>query len=303
MDFKPILLEDRDILYPILFKSGRPICDLSFTNLYGWSFLYNTSWAVEGDTTLVIRFNDKRHNHPVYLLPYCIDLDSWHNTIERLKTEEAGTENEPLVFMGVSEECSHLLEEYFPGEFSLLWDEDYADYIYKREKLVYLRGKKLQPKRNHINKFKRRYVDWHFEPLSMSLLDEVIDFSARWFEASEPSEGLKNEQIMIRRILSPEAYETLQLEGGVLYVEGQIVAFTLGSPINKQTFDIHVEKALPDIDGAYAMINQSFASIVSDTFEYINREEDLGIPGLRFAKMSYQPDMRLAQGTAVLRRP
>ncbi len=302
MNFKRIELADREILFPILFSSGRPICDLSFTNLYGWGFLYETAWALEDDTTLVIRFIDKRHNHPVYLLPYCLDLASWRNTITKLE-QAAQTEDYPLVFMGVSKECSSLLEEYFPGEFQLIWDDAYVDYIYTRQKLVTLKGKKLQPKRNHINKFKRLFPSWHYEELKASNKQDVLNFTQSWFDASEASEGLKNERIMVERILETEAFETLQLSGGLLYTDKDLVAVTIASPINKNTMDIHVEKAIPNINGAYAMINQSFASTVPESYEYINREEDLGIPGLRFAKESYQPDMRLSKGTAVLRRP
>lgn len=105
---------------------------------------------------------------------------------------------------------------------------------------------------------------------------------------------------MVHRIL--DACEVLQLQGGALWIEGKIVAMTLGSPINHNTFDVHVEKANPAIEGAYTVINNEFAKQIPEQYIYINREEDLGIPGLRFAKESYQPELRLYKGTALLRR-
>ena len=126
------------------------------------------------------------------------------------------------------------------------------------------------------------------------------DFADQWLDDTTQRDGIQEENRMVHRIL--DACEVLQLQGGALWIEGKIVAMTLGSPINHNTFDVHVEKANPAIEGAYTVINNEFAKQIPEQYIYINREEDLGIPGLRFAKESYQPELRLYKGTALLRR-
>lgn len=301
MDFRPITLECRSEIFPILYRSEKPICDLAFANLFGWGFLYETCWAIGGTQTLVIRFRSPKHDHPVFLLPYCRSETSWQLAIEQLAmlSHEAG---HPLVFMGVTPYCRQRVEEAFPGIFSFHWDDAAVDYIYPREQLVSLTGKKLQPKRNHINRFKREYPDWHFTPLSPSLLPLCTQFADEWLAAqSDTVQGLCDENQMIHRVLG--AYTALELQGGALFVKDQMVAFTLGSPINSNTFDIQVEKANDAYQGAYAMINQCFAATIPAQYGQINREEDLGIEGLRQAKRSYQPSLELEKGIAIWQPP
>ena len=95
--------------------------------------------------------------------------------------------------------------------------------------------------------------------------------------------------------------DQLDIQGGVLYVGGKIVAFTFGAPINQETFDTCVEKADTDIEGAYAMINYEFANHIPEQYVYINREEDLGLEGLRRAKLSYHPEILLEKYVAELK--
>ena len=112
-------------------------------------------------------------------------------------------------------------------------------------------------------------------------------------------QGEDKEQEVILRLLS--SFDELQLSGGILRVGGQIVAFTIGSPINETTFGVHIEKANRDYDGAFTVINKLFASTIPERYTYVNREEDLGIEGLRKAKLSYKPDIILQKIAAVLR--
>ncbi len=154
MLFQPVELKDRLKIYTALYHAEKPICDLSFANLYGWAIRYETSWGYTSEEVLVIRFKSIYFDHPVYLLPYCPKKEVWERTILELR-EETKKASIPLIFMGVTPECAEHLETSFPEQFSFSWNDNDADYIYLRDKLVALNGKKLQSKRNHLNKFKK----------------------------------------------------------------------------------------------------------------------------------------------------
>lgn len=297
INFKPIALEDRETLLPYLEAVPFPICDYAFANLYGWREYYDTRWTILDDTTLVISFVNNNYQHPVYMLPHCRINDSRKKAIEELK-QLAASRHEPLIFFGVTPPCGEKLEETFPDEFTYIWKDRSIDYVYTREKLAFLRGKKLQSKRNHINKFDRLYPNYSYEPLDLQNKEEYLRFVDSWLsDESEQSSSLLAENRMIRRLL--DAANELQLLGGALRVEGQIVAFTLASYINDEVVDVHVEKADVAFEGSYAKINQLFVQSLPETVRLINREEDLGIPGLRKAKESYQPDLKIEKGLAV----
>ncbi len=299
LQFRPITLGDRETIFPIIYRDDKAICDLSFTNLYGWSERYETSWTLYEKEVLIIRFRSPLRSHPVFLLPYCTQKALW---VQAINTLIAYSESEgfPLICMGVTEGCAQSVEESFSQDFQFFWDENYADYIYLRERLVSLSGKKLQSKRNHINKFKKLYPHYEYRPFTADQRELYKEFSDEWAGSNTDRDGVIEENRMIHRIL--DASDELQLLGGALFLGNRIVALTLGSPINHNTFDVHVEKADTNIEGAYTMINNEFAKRIPEHYIYINREEDLGITGLRFAKGSYQPEHRLYKGTALLRR-
>ncbi len=298
-EFKPVSLNDKDTLLPYLQCVPLPICDYAFTNLYGWSHYYNTQWAIMGDNTLVIRFIRNNAHYPLYMLPHCSMSESRIKAIVQLK-EFSLSKGYPLFFFGVTPPCSNNLEETFPNEFNFVWKDRSVDYIYTREKLARLAGKKLQAKRNHINKFKKLYPNYIYEPLQKKDIASYLAFVDKWLDGEvEPNESLIAENKMIHRIL--EAYEPLQLFGGVIRVDNAIIALTIASYINDTVVDVHVEKADVNYEGAYAIINNEFAKSLPETVLYLNREEDLGIPGLRKAKESYHPDKLLEKGVAILK--
>lgn len=302
--FRQIDVADRSTVFPYIYYAAEPICDISFANLYGWAVQYETSWAIGGTQTLVIRFRSPRRDHPVYLCPFCRDDKSWTMTIKELM-EISEREAYPLVFMGVTSGCKERLEKLFPDEFVHIQDDDYIDYVYLRDKLARLNGKKLQSKRNHINRFEATYPDYRYLPITTDDLERVAHFADEWLahaEATgEPDPSLHMERRVIQRFL--DNYEALEMRGGMIEIGGEIVAFTLGSPITEDTFDVHIEKARTDIDGAYTIINREFARSIPEQYTYVNREEDLGLPGLRRAKESYRPEVRLVKHTCVWRRP
>mgnify|MGYP003398623398 FL=1 len=292
IEFKDITVEDKDTITSFTMNSCRRNCDLSFSNLCSWRFMYNTKFAVI-DNFLVFKF--WLHGRVSYMMPVG-QGDPEKELIEKL-IEDSQLEGEPLRLMGVCQGMKKRLNDILPGKFEFTTNRDYSDYIYLRSDLATLTGKKFQSKRNHINRFKKEYT-YKYVPITPDRVQECLYLEAEWCKANDcdKQDGSGNERRAI--VVALEHFEELGLSGGILYANDKIVAFTFGMPINKETFGVHVEKADTTVDGAYAMINFEFANHIPETFTYINREEDLGIEGLRKAKLSYQPETILEKFVA-----
>ena len=194
---------------------------------------------------------------------------------------------------GLTAEDCMLLEEFFPGQFRIHPDRNGCDYVYSIEDLALLKGRKFQKKRNHLNKFRENHPQCQAVPITKELLPQVQDMVARWYAQRMTQEGHDDyhlEQIALKRAF--QNMDALGLEGITLMENGEILAMTMGSRLNANTFDIHFEKAAEDVDGAYPAINQAFAAYLWEKYPellYLNREDDMGLAGLRKAKLSYQP--------------
>ena len=204
---------------------------------------------------------------------------------------------------GISPLMRTELERLLPDTFSFTTNRDYSDYLYLREDLINLTGKKYQPKRNHINQFKRSYPNYEFVPITEEIIPKCMELESLWKHLNEDEKdksyiALDAERQAIQRAF--DHYTELNLKGGALVVDNRVVAFTYGSPINTDTFDVAVEKADANYIGAYTMVNNEFVKSLPSQYEFINREEDLGIEGLRKAKLSYHPTEILDKYTAKL---
>lgn len=298
-DFKVIGIEDKEIIEEYIIPSDERDCDLSFANLCSWQFITESSYAVM-DGLLVIRFAHPKWGHE-YFMPMNkrgeADRAQALQVLEQL-AREADTKQEPLCLRGVSPALEEELTGSRLGNFNFVKDRDYFDYVYQRQDLAELKGKHYQPKRNHVNKFKREY-NFTAEPLTQQAVAECLEFEASWCRVHgyEEDENILNERQAM--VYAFEHWERLGLRGLVIRVEGKVAAFTFGAPINHDTFGVHFEKADIRIDGAYSAVNQFFAASLPEEYVYLNREEDLGIPGLRQAKLSYQPAFLLEKIRAV----
>ncbi|MCP3893819.1 MAG: DUF2156 domain-containing protein [Bacteroides sp.] len=285
--FKDITLQDRDTITTYTLNSPRRNCDLSFSNLCSWRFLYDTQFAIV-DNFLVFKFwaGEKL----AYMMP--VGTGDLEKVLKEL-IEDARHEQQPFCMLGACSCMRGELENLLPGQFDFTADRDYADYIYLHTDLATLKGKKFQSKRNHINKFRNTYPDYEYAAITPDRIQECLELEAEWCKVNncDKQEGTGNERRAL--IYALHHFEALGLSGGILRANGKIVAFTFGMPINNDTFGVHVEKADTTIDGAYAMINYEFANHIPEQYTYINREEDLGIEGLRKAKLSYQPEIIL----------
>lgn len=204
-----------------------------------------------------------------------------------------------------TQEQKNLIDETFARRFKnkrVNWKTDRAesDYVYLRENLASLPGQAYQKKKNHVSHFLKAYENqWKFSFFNAQNVAEnqkrdIFDVAEKWFNEKngETQPALQDELEIIKSAL--ENFENLDLSGGILYVRDEPVAMTIASAISDDAIDINFEKSLnePAKNGAYAAINQFFAK-KCDRFLYINREEDLGVPGLRKAKLSYKPQIIL----------
>jgi hypothetical protein len=186
------------------------------------------------------------------------------------------------------------LQEFMPlygDRFGITEDRDNADYIYSVEKLCELPGRHLSSKRNHIKHFERN-GEWEFIPVTGDT-EAARDFVDEFYREKNDPE-LADEAGAIEEMFNN--YRELGFIGGLLYQKGEPVAFTAGTKLDNEVFDTHFEKALPGVEGAYTMVNREFARLVHARLPeilYFNREEDMGIEGLRRAKESYHPDILL----------
>ena len=209
-------------------------------------------------------------------------------------------QGERLSFSGVEKSFVKELEFYPEAKFEVEADRDNFDYVYLAEKLISLSGRKLHSKKNHLNAFRKLYPQAECLPID----DEVITLCKielnNWYKlrlAAQPEDPFIGwERKAIMEVLNDFRY--FDLKGCALRLDGRIIAFTFGEQLNKDTAVIHVEKADPDIRGAYPAINQGFVAHAWSKMTYINREEDMGHEGLRKAKESYKPEKMIEKFNA-----
>lgn len=311
------MTDDRQLIQSYTLWGERQNCDLSFGNLISWKFLYNTQFAIVNDY-LVFRFHYNRHL--AYMMPVAKPQPQEDGTFKVKPCDECSIEvikairddsiamGHPFLMMGVCNYMRDLIEQRFPDTFDIKPNRDFADYIYTREKLVNLSGKKLQSKRNHINKFKSLYPNYEYRALTPDLIPQCLALEKQWRKVSKDDtdetdldEELSEELRSMTRAFN--RWDRLGLIGGTIWVDNKLVAFTFGCPINQTTFDVCVEKADVNYEGAFTIINQEFVKHLPEKYFYINREEDMGDEGLRRAKESYRPDILLEKNIIMEKYP
>lgn len=277
-------LEDRKWIAPLLTASGGMGSEFAFGTLYLWSDTYHSKVCQHNGSLLLC---SGEHGH-TYVMPIGGDT---HSAVEVLMAD-AQERGIPFQMWGVTEKGVEELEEAFPGVFAYHLDRDSSDYIYATEDLIQLTGRKYHGKRNHLSKFNRLYA-WRYEDVTEQNLEDCRFIARQWCEQNGcgRENGLDSESCALNRAF--RSYRELELSGGILYIEDKPAAFTIGEEINSQIFLLHFEKALSGYEGLYAAINHEFAARHLSGYQYVNREEDLGLEGLRKAKLSYYPAVLL----------
>lgn len=299
IDWREIVMEDREILEPYYEYEQSKCCEISFANNLLWAPFYDMEYAIVKDMLVFIT----RVDGYAICFPLAKDDASAANLKEviQIMEEYFRENNQEFKMRLVTEEKFARLEEVFPGKFEINYNRDIADYVYETEKMISLAGKKLHGKRNHINKFKENHPNWSYEPLSIENREECLAMAEVWREINLCGDrGDKHNEFCVTRRAVSE-FDSLGLTGGVLRDGERIVAFTLGEALNDEMFVVHIEKAFADVQGAYPMINQQFLTHVASGYRYVNREEDTGAEGLRKAKLSYYPAFLQEKGEVMIK--
>lgn len=294
LSFHPLSLADKQWIDHICALEGSRSADFSFVNMFLWDEKYCQQVCRLGDRLLVLT-----HSPHGVIFPFPIGGGELAPALEALM-EYSREKGFVCVFRGV--ENSHLqqMQSLYPGRFFSCHDRNYDDYLYSAEKLASLGGKKLHAKRNHINRFEARY-SWSFRPMTKADRTLCMELLSVWTRDTGPGQEVLDEQRAIERAF--EHFDVLGLEGGCLFAEGRLAAFTIGDKLSPDTFNIHFEKASPDFDGAYPMINRSFVRQILEShpeIKYINREDDMGLENIRRAKLSYYPELMVEKHSVSL---
>jgi hypothetical protein len=295
IDFRPFDPASKEAYDRLLQSAGERGCEYSFVNLYLWG---RQSAAFLQDHLV---FFSQFHRRSVYLFP--VGFGDKKAVLDAV-IQDARKRGIPCRFTGMTQDDCALVERLYPGKFHYHYDRDGFDYVYAIEDLAELKGKKFQKKRNHLNRFWAENPDGVLEPLSDENCAQAAELVETWYRLrleADPHADFQMEQTAIKKALVHR--KELALEGMLLRRGSEYVAMTMGSRLNPNTFDIHFEKALDIADGAYAAINNGFAKYLREKYpeiRFLNREDDMGLEGLRKAKMSYNPHHMIEKNWACL---
>lgn len=295
LTFNDITLSDKETIKTKLNTSRCRCCDFSFANLVCWAPRFHSKFAVIDDT-IFFKFIDNKGNS-CYTMP--LGSMAVKESME-LIMQDAKKENQTFQMRGVTTKMWDSLDQNFPNKFINTPDRDNYEYIYESEKLISLSGKKLQKKRNHLNKFKSENPNWSYEKInSNDQLEECLMMLKKW-DNIEHNDKHQNFDFIASELMIRDFFE-LDLIGGLIRSNEKIIAFSIGSELTEDTLCVHLEKAFAEINGAYTIINQQFAEHEGVNYKYMNREEDMGLEGLRKAKLSYYPDILLKESIITLK--
>jgi len=295
IDFLPLEIEKKTEYDQYLMACDNRGCEYSFANLYLWG--RQKAAFFEDQLVFFSQFNRKS----VYLFP--VGPGDRKLALDAI-IHDAGQRGIPCRLTGLSAEDCATVERLYPGQFRFHHDRDSYDYVYDIHGLAELRGKKYQKKRNHLNRFLALYPDCRGVPVTEENEEDIRHMVDKWYairEQEDPSADFHMEKAAIHKALNKR--QALGMECFALYVNGLCVAMSMASALTETVFDVHFEKALEKYDGAYAAINFFFSQYLREKYravKYLNREDDMGLPGLRNAKMSYRPDYMIEKSWACL---
>ncbi|MEA4934882.1 MAG: phosphatidylglycerol lysyltransferase domain-containing protein [Lawsonibacter sp.] len=295
LDFHPLQLDDLPKLRQFFGYSGSRICDTTPGTIFIWRDMYKTEWATYDGSlyfkviypglgeTFTLPLGGGRQEHFRQIADYCCGRDM------------------PIAFYPVPKDELERLQQFFPNSAAIA-ERNSFDYLYRAEDLKYFHGKKLSGQRNHVNKFLKTYGSWSFRPITPEDIPSIKAFLARYASLWDKSAASFHEDIRkTNEVL--DNFQTYDLLGGMLVVEGEIAGFSLGEVVGDTLFT-HIEKADRDYEGCYQMLVAQFAQLFAqEGIHFINREDDTGDLGLRTSKLSYHPVALLEKFTVTVENP
>ena len=293
LEFREIKLTDKEWIDELLKASDFMGCEYSFANNIAWRRLNNA---------VITRFKNfyitgsLDGEMPVFSYPSGYgDITEVLGELEKV----SNSKGQPLAICSVTSDCLENLKDIYGERMKITASPDYNDYIYNSVDLIEMKGKKFHGKRNHIKRFKEH--DWEFLPMTDSLFNDCISFAANSYNQNNGYDDYSAicEQYAINTFFNN--FSELGLKGGVLKQNGEMVGFTIGEQLNSNTFVVHIEKALASVQGAYPTLCNEFVKKYAADLKYVNREEDLGIEGVRKSKKAYNPAFMLEKFTVYIK--
>lgn len=279
LDFAPITLEQKEKYYDLWHVTPRRSLDYTLANLWGWQEYYDLEWHF-GDEICWIRQN---YSDPLLWAP----LGNWDNVDWKSEFAKFGR---AVHVSRVPEELAKMWLEQLPGVIEMEEDRGQWEYLYLQSDLAALSGNRFHKKRNHYNSYVKAYGEPVYAEINREMVDAVLSLQDDWCQSHEcdDSPSLRAENDAIKRVLTHwDVFEGLR--GGALSIDGKMVAFSVGEPLDAETLGVHFEKGLQGYKGVYQAMNLQFASHAGAGFKWINRAQDLGEEGLRQAKLTYMP--------------
>lgn len=280
-EFKPVKIADRETLEDYFRKYPPLVSEFTFTNLFGWQKVHTYQVSKYKDGFLILK---ESKGNLSFLQPLTTGdpVEAVRDCFKYLKgkTESPAVERAGEDFIAAG--------AWKGSGFAASEDRDNFDYLYDTGELTELAGEKFHDKKNLLNQFLKKY-QYRYQNLTPELIPECLKFKKEWCEERncEKVEGLRQEKYAVLQMLSN--FRVLSSKGGIIRIAEKIVALTLGERLNPDTLVVHVEKAKSGIIGIYQAINWEFLKSQAQGFRFVNREQDLGVEGLRRAKMSYNP--------------
>ncbi len=297
-----ITIDKKEYLKSFLQRRSSSNSEFSFTNLFMWRKSYDMKYAVIDNMLCILPKHaggPRSATFPIGFINKDGSQNDIENTINTLIEYFTQINETPLIRL-YNEKAVKKLSDTFPDKFIITEDRNSFDYVYRVENLINLSGKKYHGKRNHLNKFISSYPDFEYRTLSPDDKDEVLSLFDRWSDNKDFDKvSIMEEREAILELL--DNWKHLDIVGGGLYVNNQMIAFSFGETLSDDTVVIHLEHADTEYDGVFAAMNNLFLKNEWSDYTYVNREEDMGIPGMRRAKESYRPEFMVKKYVATLK--
>ena len=278
LSFRPLTWEDRAPYSELYGRTSVKYAEYSFFSLWGWGDTNPMELAWDN----MLCWLRSHGNKP----GFCSPVGDWDTADWDALFQEHFAPGD--VLLDIPEAIVGRFSDSLAARLKVTEDRDEWEYLHSVPELVTLEGSRFAQKRAHVRSFQSSY-DWEYIPLLPEDFPELLDFQARWLRhrGIGPSPSLEDEDRAIRRAL--ERWDELPFLGAILRADGITVGYTIAEELDAKTLDIRFEKALEDYAGSYQALNQLFLRNQGSDYAWVNREEDMGNPGLREAKLSYHP--------------
>ena len=296
IQFKKLTIQDKEIYDKTAKNIAINGCERSFANLFLWG---EVEFALlENHLVFMAKFSKT-------IYPFPLGEGDKKPVLDAIILD-AKKRGIPLEISSVYQSEKEILQNLYCDSFEFVYDRDWSDYVYDIEDLSSLAGKKYHKKRNHLTNFKKAHPNYRVEPISKDNLSTVKQMVEKWYverQKQAPELNFDYEKKVFAK--SMDNFDQLGLEGLILFNGQEVLGVTFASRLSSDTIDVHFEKADATVNGAYVAINNEFAKYIKSKYpeiKFLNREDDMGLEGLRKAKESYYPHHLVDKYRAVLRR-